>query len=203
MTELEITRRHATGLFAAAVAAPAILTGTALSNSAAADYPPTDGHMQGFVLLKERKRAPDTPFFDGKENVRHFADFKGEVVLVNFWATWCAPCIKEMPALDRLRAHFADQDFRLLAVSQDRGGHQVAEPFVRNRLELPELELFYDPRLRLGRSLGVRGLPSTYLIDAKGDLVGGLIGPAEWDHQDAINLVQHVLDETAVQPADA
>lgn len=200
MTDLKISRRRATGLIAAAaVSAPVVLSTT----PAGADYPPTDGQMQGFVLLKERKQAPDTPFFDGNENVRHFMDFKGAVVLVNFWATWCAPCIKEMPALDRLRAHFADQKFRLLAVSQDRGGADVAGPFIRDRLNLPELELFYDPRLRLGRSLGVRGLPSTYLIDAEGDLVGGLLGPAEWDHKDAITLIQHVLDEGRSQPTDA
>lgn len=198
MTAFKLSRRRATGLLAAAT-----LASSGLANmSAAADYPPTDGQMQGFVLLKDRKTAPETPFLDRQENVRHFTDFKGSVLLVNFWATWCAPCIKEMPALDRLRAHFSNQNFRLLAISQDRGGAKIAEPFIRERLGLPEMELFYDSRLRLGQALGVRGLPSTYLIDADGKLVGGLLGPAEWDHQDSINLVQHVLDETASEPVE-
>lgn len=162
---------------------------------AGADYPPTKGEMQGFVLLKERATAPDQPFFDGKDNVRHFTDFRGEVLLVNFWATWCAPCIKEMPSLARLADALKDEPFRLLAVSQDRGGKDVAEPFIRDRLNLPDLQLFYDPKLKLGRSLGVRGLPSTYVIDAKGNLVGGLTGPAEWDGEDALALIRHVLRE--------
>ncbi|MDW3206407.1 MAG: TlpA disulfide reductase family protein [Alphaproteobacteria bacterium] len=162
---------------------------------AGADYPPTNGEMQGFVLLKERALAPDQPFFDGRDNVRHFADFRGEVLLVNFWATWCAPCIKEMPSLARLDRALKDEPFRLLAVSQDRGGKDVAEPFIRERLNLPDLQIFYDPKLKLGRSLGVRGLPSTYLIDARGNLVGGLTGPAEWDSEDALALIRYVLEE--------
>ncbi|WP_421879476.1 TlpA family protein disulfide reductase [Pacificispira sp.] len=162
---------------------------------AGADYPPTQGEMQGFVLLKERAPAPNQSFFDGDDNVRHFSDFAGEVLLVNFWATWCAPCIKEMPSLARLDAELKDAPFRLLAVSQDRGGKDVAEPFIRDRLNLPDLQIFYDPKLKLGRSLGVRGLPSTYLIDATGRLVGGLTGPAEWDGDDALALIRHVLGE--------
>lgn len=117
------------------------------------------------------------------------------MLLVNFWATWCAPCIKEMPSLARLDRALKDEPFRLLAVSQDRGGKDVAEPFIRERLKLPDLQIFYDPKLKLGRSLGVRGLPSTYLIDARGHLVGGLTGPAEWDSEDALALIRHVLEE--------
>ena len=160
---------------------------------AAADYPPTDGEMQEFVLLKERAPAPVTPFFDGDGAEFHFTDFTGKVLLVNFWATWCAPCIKEMPSLARLNDALAGPNFRLLTISQDRGGKAVAEPFLRDRLGLPDLELFYDPKLKLGRELGLRGLPSTYLIDQQGNLVGGLAGAAEWDSPDAIEMIKYVM----------
>lgn len=186
--------RRTVGLGLAAAGLGALgLTGT--PSPAGADYPPTEGEMQGFVLLKDRAPAPDTPFFDGRENVRHFTDFGDEVLLVNFWATWCAPCIREMPALDRLRQSLSDQPFRLVLISQDRQGAEIAEPFLRDRLNLPDLETFYDKRLKLGRALGVRGLPSTYLIDREGNLVGGLLGPAEWDSEDAEAMIRHVIDE--------
>jgi thiol-disulfide isomerase/thioredoxin len=160
----------------------------------AADYPPTQGEMQGFVLVKEPAPAPDTPFLDGRDNVRHFTDFKGKTLLVNFWATWCAPCIREMPSLDRLQARMDPERFQLLLVSQDRGGKAVVVPFLENRLKLPDLPVFYDPQLRLGRALGVRGLPSTYVIDPAGNLVGGLAGEAKWDSDDAVALLEHVME---------
>lgn len=160
---------------------------------AAADYPPTNGEMQEFVLLKERAPAPVTPFFDGDGVEHHFTDFTGKVLLVNFWATWCAPCIKEMPSLARLNDVLAGPNFRLLTISQDRGGKAVAEPFLRDRLGLSDLELFYDPKLKLGWELGLRGLPSTYLIDQQGHLVGGLAGAAEWDSPEAIEMIKFVM----------
>ncbi len=183
-----ISRRTiALGLATAAIFGPK----TALA--AGPDYPPTRGEMQGFVLLKKPAPAPQTPFFDGAGNVRHFSDFKGRVLVVNFWATWCAPCIKEMPSLSRLQERLGGPDFHLLTISQDRGGHEVAEPFIRDRLGLANLDLYYDPKLRLGRDLGVRGLPSTYIIDRDGNLVGGLAGAAEWDSEDAVSLIRHVM----------
>ena len=173
--------------------AAAVVLGPKAALAAGPDYPPTKGEMQGFVLLKTPAPAPQTPFFDGAGNVRHFSDFRGRVLVVNFWATWCAPCIKEMPSLSRLQERLGGPDFHLLAISQDRGGHDVAEPFIRDRLGLENLDLYYDPKLRLGRDMGVRGLPSTYVIDRAGNLVGGLAGAAEWDSEDAVALVGHVM----------
>jgi hypothetical protein len=98
-----------------------------------------------------------------------------------------------MPSLARLNDVLAGPNFRLLTISQDRGGKAVAEPFLRDRLGLSDLELFYDPKLKLGRELGLRGLPSTYLIDQQGHLVGGLAGAAEWDSPEAIEMIKFVM----------
>ena len=162
----------------------------------AADYPPTTGEMQGFVLLKKPAPVPSEGFFDGDGQRHQFADFKGDVLLVNFWATWCAPCIKEMPSLSRLAASLKGERFRLLAVSQDREGKEKAEPFLRDRLGISNMELFYDPKLTLGREFGLKGLPTTYLIDATGGLIGGMTGGAEWDGPDAEALIRHVLPKS-------
>jgi thiol-disulfide isomerase/thioredoxin len=180
--------KGAVGVAAAGAFLPLIGAG-----AAAADYPPTDGEMQGFVLLKDPAPPADTAFFDGAGNERRFADFRGEVLLVNFWATWCAPCIKEMPSLARLSDRLSGEPFRLLAISQDRAGQEVAEPFIREKLGLTEMEIYYDPRLQLGRAMGNKGLPTTYVVDAAGNLIGALTGPAEWDSDDAVALLRHVI----------
>lgn len=163
----------------------------------AAGFPPTDGEMQGFTLLKQRVAAPTVPFQTGDGAEIDMTDFQGKVLIVNFWATWCAPCIKEMPSLDRLQAAIPDEDFEVVAINQDRGGNRVAEAFLRDKLGLENLDIYLDAKFALGRAFKNRGLPATYAIDRQGNIVGGMFGPAEWDSEDAKNLVRFLLDEKA------
>ncbi|WP_425407505.1 TlpA disulfide reductase family protein [Hwanghaeella sp.] len=163
----------------------------------ASEFPPTDGEMQGFTLLKERVAAPTVPFKTGEGDEIDLTAFQGKVLIVNFWATWCAPCIKEMPSLDRLKAAFADEEFDVVAINQDRGGKRVAEPFLRDKLGLENLAIYLDEKFTLGRAFKNRGLPATYAIDRQGNVVGGMFGPAEWDSEDAKKLVRFLLAEKA------
>ena len=151
--------------------------------------------MRGFVLLKEREMVPEIPFFDEADNIRHLKDFKGQVLLVNFWATWCAPCIREMPDLDELEAELGSDKFKVVAISQDLQGVAKAKPFLREKLGLKNLDLFIDKRMKLGRGLGVQGLPATFLIDKSGRIVGHYTGPAEWSSEDAIKMVTAIIEE--------
>ncbi len=162
---------------------------------ASGDFPPTKGSMQGFVLLKDREAAPDVPFMDGDGNTRHMSDFKGQVILVNFWATWCAPCIREMPDLDELQADLGSDDFKVVAISQDMQGASKAKPFLEDKLGLENLELFLDSRMKLGRAFGVKGLPTTLLIDRKSRIIGHYTGPTNWASDDAKALINHVITE--------
>lgn len=122
------------------------------------------------------------------------ADFRGQVVLVNFWATWCAPCVREMPTLDRLQAMLAGEGLVVAAVSVDRAGRQAVEPFAA-KLGLEHLALFLDPKSALARAFGLSGLPTTYLIDRAGRVVRVLAGPAEWDSPEVVALIRHYLEK--------
>ena len=117
-------------------------------------------------------------FFEDGEKRRTIADYRGSGVVMNFWATWCAPCVREMPSLDRLQAKVPG--IRVLALSVDRGGARVIETFYRKH-GIANLDVLADRGAKLMRKLGVRGLPTTLLIDADGNEVGRVVGPAEWD----------------------
>ena len=161
------------------------------------ELPPLEGMFKdNFTLLESPVPAPQTGFFDRSGALVTLAAFRGRVVLLNFWATWCAPCIREMPALDRLQADLGDRGLAVLAVSQDRGGAKVVRPFLE-KLELDNLTIYLDPAGKLGRDTGLRGLPTTLLIDRRGRLVGGLQGPAEWDSPEAALLIRYYLKQPA------
>lgn len=164
-----------------------------LAGAADADEPPPPtGWMEQFSFKDPPRPAPQTPFLAGNGSEVKLGDFKGRVLLVNFWATWCAPCIRELPSLDRLQAELGDEGLLVVAVSQDRGGAAVAGPFLEKH-GIRTLGLFLDSKMRLGRELGVRALPWTFLVDREGRIVGELPGYAEWDSNEAVALIRHYL----------
>ena len=165
--------------------------------AAAGQAPPLLGAFgDNFTLLDPPVPAPLETFaaLDGAP-VR-LADFKGRVVVLNFWATWCAPCVREMPSLDRLQSALEDRDLAVLAVSIDRGGAKVIRPFAK-RLGLERLGLYHDSKGALFKAFGVTGLPTTFLIDRRGQIVGAYPGAAEWDEPEARALIEHYLRRPA------
>ena len=162
-------------------------------NSAfASEPPPVSGWMEQFSFTKPPRPAPQTPFQVGDGTEITLGDFEGRVLLVNFWATWCAPCVRELPSLDRLQFELGGEGLLVLAISQDRGGAAVAVPFLK-KLNVNRLGLFLDSKMKLGRAFGVRGLPWTILIDRDGKMIGQLPGYAEWDSEEGLALIRHYL----------
>jgi thiol-disulfide isomerase/thioredoxin len=150
------------------------------------------GEMAAFVFRKEPEALPDFKFQDESGKERTLAHWRGKVVLLNLWATWCLPCRKEMPALDRLQKSLGSDKFEVVAISIDRKGMEASRKFL-TETGVKNLALYLDATARLNSELRVVGLPATILIDAQGREVGRLLGPAEWDGEDAVRLIKSVV----------
>jgi thiol-disulfide isomerase/thioredoxin len=141
------------------------------------------------------KPVPELSFLDADGDEVSLADFEGDVVVLNLWATWCAPCRREMPSLDRLQAELGEDGLSVIALSLDRGEVAKVRDFL-DELEIANLALYHDPTGRAGHELGAPGLPATIVIDRAGQEVGRLLGPAEWDSADALALLGTILESS-------
>jgi thiol-disulfide isomerase/thioredoxin len=153
---------------------------------------PQDKKLAQFTHNDPPLPAPETEFLTATGETVTLASFRGKVLLVNFWATWCAPCVKEMPSIGRLRDKIADKDFAILAVSEDRKGAEVAVPFLK-KLGVENITPYFDTRMSLARGFRLVGMPTTYLIDKEGRIRGSLAGTAEWDSDEAVAMIEKLL----------
>jgi thiol-disulfide isomerase/thioredoxin len=150
-----------------------------------------------FIPATPPQPAPEAAFTDIDGKPASLADFKGKPAVVNLWATWCGPCLKEMPSLERLQAQF-DGKLSVAAVSEDRGGAKVVAPFVAEH-GLAKLKVYLDPKSELGHAVPVRGLPTSLVLDAAGRVVGKVEGAAEWDSAKMLEALQPLLEGEAGQ----
>ncbi len=142
----------------------------------------------GFVRRSPPEALADVTFEDFAGKPVRLADFRGKAILLNLWATWCAPCRHEMPSLDRLQKDLGSDKFEVVALSLDRAGPDAARRFF-DEIKVEHLKLYIDPTMRAGNALRAVGMPTTILIDAQGREVGRLPGPAEWDTAEAKALI--------------
>jgi len=164
---------------------------------AAADRgsPPLAGEFkQYFIVHRTPLLAPPVGFGSVGGKQVSIQDFRGKTVLLNFWATWCAPCVVEMPSLDRLQEELGGQGLAVVAVSQDRGGETAVVPFFEQH-RLTRLIPYTDPKGLLADAYGIRGLPTTLMIDPEGWVVGFMEGPADWSSPEGLDLVRHYLPQ--------
>ncbi len=115
--------------------------------------------------------------------------FRGKIVVLNLWAAWCVPCLREMPSLDRLAELLPQDEFAVIAVSQDHSGPEVVKRSFA-KLGLHRLKLYLDPAGRLGKEIGARGMPTTLILSAEGKPLSFREGAAAWDSEDTVSYLR-------------
>ena len=146
------------------------------------------GNAALFQLHASPRPVPDIAFEDGQGRNRALSEFRDRFVLVNLWATWCAPCREEMPALDRLQQKLGGPGFQVLALSVDSGGAAVVKRFY-DEIGIRSLVIYVDPAMRAMGTLAVVGIPTTLLLDRQGREIGRRTGPARWDAPGAVRAI--------------
>ena len=153
--------------------------------ASASDQPP-------FITLETPRPLPPLSFVNGDGAAMTLADFHGRIVLLNVWATWCVPCRKEMPALDRLQGKLDAADFAVVPLSIDHRGRDAVERFYRE-LGLTSLRIYLDPSGNAPYAINAFGMPTTLLIDRDGRELGRVIGAAQWDDAAMVSRIKGYL----------
>ncbi len=152
------------------------------------------GHgLHKLIRHAEPKPVPGFTFADEAGQPKTLSDFKGKVVLLNFWATWCAPCKVEMPALDALQAKLGGDQFQVVALSIDRTGPAKPRAFL-DGAKLSNLALYIDEKGESAVKVQASGLPVTLMLDREGREVARLVGPADWAAPEAVALVRSFIE---------
>ena len=151
-----------------------------------------DGSMKKLLFHEEPKPVSSENFFDSSGSAISLDDFRPKIVVLNFWATWCAPCRKEMPTLNALRERLAGDEFEVLAVATGRSSPEDASDFLVEN-EIDSLELYLDPKMKFLRGMGVLGLPTTVVIDGEGYEIARLVGDADWNSESAVEIFSALI----------
>lgn len=161
--------------------------------------PLVGGEIAAFQVARTPMKLSGLAFSGAEGEPKTLADFGGKIALLNIWATWCAPCRQEMPALDRLQAALGGEDFAVVPVSIDTGGRERSAEFLQ-KVGVSHLPLYTDPSTEIfgevkKRSLAL-GLPVSILIDRDGCHLGHMNAPAEWDSAEGRRLIEAAISRT-------
>ncbi|MEQ9195374.1 MAG: TlpA disulfide reductase family protein [Parvibaculum sp.] len=173
--------------------------GAARSGAFAALDAAAAGEVANFTPKPVPAALPEVGFRDRQGRETNLAAFRGKLVLLNLWATWCAPCREEMPELDALQAEMGGARFEVVALSVDSSGPDAVAAFL-DKVGAENLALYHDPSAKANFTLGAFGLPTTILISPEGEELGRMAGPAPWAGGDAKGLIAEALRLYAPSP---
>jgi len=143
--------------------------------------------------IKGDKKAPDFSLKDLNGHKVELKQFKGKIIFLNFWATWCGPCKEEMPSMEVLHKQFKEKNFVLLTISVDYEGEKPVQEFMnKNRYTFYVL---LDPKGETLDLFEVKGIPTTFLIDKKGKMIGKAIGPRDWKSEEVVSLLNILVEK--------
>lgn len=162
------------------------------ASATAADVPQSVG-PQGFLVWETPRPVPELHFEAGEGTPLTLANFQDKVVLLNIWATWCAPCREEMPTLDSLQAELGGDRFEVVALSMDHAGIEVVQDFYR-KVGVGHLRQYIDPTAMAGSTLGVVGVPTTLLLDSQGRELGRLVGATDWNTPIMVSYLKETIN---------
>jgi len=168
-------------------------TGGAVDMSAVAAM--REGDMKKLNFHPELRKVSEKTFDAENGTKMTLADYEGQYVLLNFWATWCAPCRKEMPMLSDLQAKFGGDDFQVVTLATGRNAPPAMKKFF-DEIGVDNLPLHRDPQSAVARDMAVLGLPVTALIDKNGNEIARLTGDADWSSDNAKAILRNVIGAT-------
>jgi thiol-disulfide isomerase/thioredoxin len=172
------------------------VAGVALAGVTQAGVAQAAGKTRDMIVPNPASLVPMTSqLSDTKGDTFDLASLAGQPVLINFWATWCAPCVAELPSLARTATALAGDGVTVMLVSIDRGGANKALPFLES-LGISGPQLGFDPKASLSREMGVRGLPTTILVDAEQRNSWSFFGPYEWDNPELLQTLRTILADS-------
>jgi len=145
-----------------------------------------------FGRTSSPRAIPELRFVDGAGRAHSLAEFRGKLVLLNVWATWCEPCREEMPTLDRLQARLGGDRFQVVALSVDQQGASIARKFY-DEFSIKALALYVDPTSKAAFTLDAPGLPVTLLVDRSGREIGRHLGAVKWDAPEVVERLQRAM----------
>ena len=153
-----------------------------ISNALASEIP----NIKNIVVNKELKTYDNIEFLDSKEKVIRLSDYKGNLVMLNFWATWCAPCKEEMPSLDALKVNPNLNNLEIFPINIGKDNLKKSNIFFED-LNIKNLDIYFDNPLTLAKDLALRGVPTTILFNKEGKEFARILGSINFNEEDFIN----------------
>jgi thiol-disulfide isomerase/thioredoxin len=142
--------------------------------------------IKNLVLIKNSKKYEDVFFKDINQKIINLDDFKGKLILLNFWATWCAPCKEEMPSLDNLQSNINRNNLKIYPIMSDREDSSKSE-FFFEELDIKNLDIYIDAPITLAKKFSLRGVPTTILLNKQGKEFARIMGSIDFNNKEFIN----------------